>query len=141
MSDKGKIRKFPLSQNTGSPVFGLGILTDEPDYRLCWLLNQNFPWDLARAEDIPVTAKNSPIPQSYACFVSKSGHQPVIKLISNRSAEGLWLTLFRQVDFLLVVSGQDPSGPFLDDLKAALSIKIPQIRGLFKVSLPSFCYL
>ena len=141
MSDKEKIRRFPLSQNTGSAVFGLGILTDEPDYRLCWLLNQKFPWDLARADDISVTDKSSPIPQSYTCFVGNSRQDTTVRLISNRSKEGQWLTIFQQVDFLLVVSMPDPAGDFLDELKGALSTKIPQIRGLFKVLLPSFCYL
>ena len=136
-----KIRKFPLSPDTSLPVYGLGLLTDEPDYRLCWLLNQNYPWDLVRSDDIIITDKNSPVPQSYTCFISNSGHQPEIRLIGNRSKEGVWLTIFRQVDFLLVVSLPDPDGHFLDELKGALSIKIPQIRGLFKVSLPSFCYL
>lgn len=136
-----KIRKFPLSLNTASPIYGVGLLTDEPDYRLCWLLNQNYPWNLVRSDDILINDKNSSIPQSYAFFVSHSGHQPAIKLIANRSKEGLWLTVFRQVNFLLVVSDQDPAGQYLDELKSSIGTKIPQIRGLFKVPLPSFCYL
>ncbi|TSA38319.1 MAG: hypothetical protein D4R64_03350 [Porphyromonadaceae bacterium] len=136
-----KIRRFALSLNTSSPVYGLGLLTDEPDYRLCWLLNQNYSWDLVRSDDILITDKNSSIPQSYACFESNANHQPAIKLIGNRSKEGLWLTVFQQVDFLLVVSVQDPAGQYLDELKSTIGTKIPQIRGLFKVPLPSFCYL
>lgn len=136
-----KIRKFPLSLNTNLPVYGLGLLTDEPDYRLCWLLNQNYSWDLVRSDDILINDKNSSVPQSYACFVSHSSHQPAIKLIANRSKEGLWLTVFQQVDFLLVVSDQDPAGQYLNELKSVIGTKIPQIRGLFKVPLPSFCYL
>ena len=136
-----KTRRFPLSQSSGSPVHGLGLLTDEPEYRLCWLLNQSYPWELVRSDNISVQEKNSPIPQSYSCFESQSSHLPAIKLISNRSKEGFWLTEFRQVDFLLVASTQDPSDPFIDDLKLTLSTKVPQIRGLFKLPLPSFCYL
>lgn len=136
-----KIRRFPLTAGTGGPVFGLGLLTDESDYRLCWLINQNFSWDLSRSEDITVIDKGSPVSQSFSCFESRPGYQPAIKLISNRSKEGLWLTAFRQIDFILVVSAQDPSLQDLEGLKSTLSAKIPQIRGLFKVPLPSFCYL
>ena len=136
-----RIRRFPLLPLTSPPVYGLGLLTDEPDYRLCWLLNQNFPWELVRSGDIFVQDKNSPIPQSFACFKSNSSYQPEIRLIGNRSKEGLWLTVFRQVNFLLVASVQDPEGQYLDELKSNIGTKIPQIRGLFKVPLPSFCYL
>jgi hypothetical protein len=136
-----KIRKFPLPANSSEPVYGLGLLTDEPDYRVCWLLNHHFNFELVRTEDISVTDKNSPDIQSYTCFESISGHQPSVKLIANRSKAGLWLTVFRQVDFLLAVSGQDPAGQYLDELKSSLASKIPQIRGLFRVPLPSFCYL
>lgn len=136
-----KIRRFPLTLNSSSPVYGLGLLTDEPDYRLCWLLNQHYPWELARAADVVVNEKNSPVSQSYVCFESTSGHLPQVKLISNRSNEGTWLTIFKQVDFLLVASAGEPAEQFVDDLKSSLGTKIPQIRGLFKVPLPSFCYL
>jgi hypothetical protein len=136
-----KIRRFPLSQHAGSPAYGIGLLTDEPDYRLCWLLNQAYPWDLIRSDDLITHDKNSPLPQSYACFESNSSHQPAIRLIGNRSQEGMWLTVFRQVNFLLAVSDQDSGGQYLDELKSTIGVKIPQIRGVFKVPLPSFCYL
>ncbi len=135
-----KIRKFSLSQNTSSPVYGLGLLTDEPGYRICWLLNQQFPWKLAKSDDIQVNAKESPVIQLYECFES-IGKQNAVKLIANRSKEGQWLTIFRQVDFLLIISSTDTAMVNLDDLKNSLATKVPQIRGLFKVPLPSFCYL
>ncbi len=136
-----KIRKFSLSQNPGSPVYGLGLLTDEPGYKLCWLLNQNFPWNLVLADDISATGKESPVTQFYPCFESTTSFPPSVKLIGNRSNEGQWLTIFHQIDFLLYIpsAGQDSS--YLDDLKSSIATKVPQIRGLFKVPLPSFCYL
>lgn len=136
-----RIRRYSLSPHAGSPVYGLGLLTDEPDYRLCWMLNQHFFWNLVKSDDILVTSKDSPVTQSFSCFDSQSGQQPAIRLIGNRSKEGQWLTIFRQVDFLLMVSAGNPADAFLDELKSSLGTKIPQIRGLFKVPLPSFCYL
>ena len=136
-----KIRKFSLSQNSGLPVYGLGLLTDEPGYRLCWLLNQNYPWNLASANDISVAGKESPVTQLFPCYESTSGIQPSVKLIGNRSKEGQWLTIFRQVDFLLYIPAAAEDAQYLEDLKTSLTTKVPQIRGLFKVPLPSFCYL
>jgi len=136
-----KVRKFPLQPNAGDPVFGLGFLSDERDYRLCWLLNQHFPWILVRSDDMVYVDKKSPIAQSYPCFSSSYGQLPEIRIIGNRSKEGTWLTDYHQVDFLLAASVQDPSGLFLDELKSSIGTKIPQIRGLFKLPLPSFCYL
>jgi len=136
-----RIRRFHLASNTRSPVYGLGLLTDEPDYRLCWLLNQNFLWNLVRSADFLVPDKSRPISQSYACFENDSDHHPAIRLIANRSKEGLWLTVYRQVDFLLVVSVNEPAPVSLDEIKSSISAKVPQIRALFTVPLPSFCYL
>ncbi|MCX6225180.1 MAG: hypothetical protein NTV01_10615 [Bacteroidia bacterium] len=51
------------------------------------------------------------------------------------------MTAYRQVDFLLAVSVQDQGDQYLDELKNTIGTKIRQIRGLFKVPLPSFCYL
>ncbi len=136
-----KIRRYPLSLNTDSPVYGLGLLTDEPGYRLCWLINHTFSWNLAKTSDLIVPDKGSPVPQLYARFESGGDQLPAIKLISNRSQEGIWLTVFQQLDFILVISGPDNGEQFLEELKSSLTTKIPQIRGLFKVPLPSFCYL
>ena len=136
-----KIRKFSLSQNTSSPVYGLGFLTDEPGYKICWLLNQNFPWNLVKSEDILVTGKDSPIAQAYPCFESTAGLHHSVKLIGNRSKEGQWLTIFKQVDFLLYIPAAGEDTGYLENLKTTLTAKVPQIRGLFKVPLPSFCYL
>jgi hypothetical protein len=136
-----KIKRYTLSQSPGKPVYGLGLLTEEPDYRLCWLLNQCFSWTLVRRDDILVADKNSPVTQSYASYEGRNSANGIVRIISNRSKEGLWLTLFKQVDFLLIVSGQDDSEQMLDDLKKSLVSDIHQIRGVFKVPLPSFCYL
>lgn len=136
-----KIRKFPLSIRINHPACGLGILTEEPDYRISWLLNQNFPWDLMRSDDILVMDKKSSVQQAYSSYVSNYNYHPGIRLISNRSGEGYWLTEFRQVDFLLAISPQDPAGQYIDDVKIIINTKIHQIRGLFNIALPSFCYL
>ena len=136
-----KIRKFSLSENTSSPVYGIGILTDEPGYKLCWLLNQHFPWNLVKSEDILVAGKESPITQTYSGFESTASLHPSVKLIGNRSKEGQWLTIFRQVDFLLYIPAAGQDTGYLENLKTSIATKVPQIRGLFKVPLPSFCYL
>jgi hypothetical protein len=136
-----KIRRYPLSVDSRPPVYGLGILTDEPGYRLCWLLNQTCPWELAMTEDLSVTMKNSSVPQNFACFKSNPASADTVMLISNRSKEGVWLTAFEQVDFFLITSSRAAADQHLESIRSTLSSKIPQIRGLFKVPLPSFCYL
>jgi len=136
-----KIKKYPLTKPPGFPENGLGLLTDEPGYRLSWLINQNYNWNLEKSADLIITKTKSPVMQSFDCYESHSGFTPAIRLLSNRSNEGLWLTSFEQVDFLLLISDPDPTETFLHELKSTLGTKIPQIRGLFKLPLPSFCYL
>jgi hypothetical protein len=136
-----KIKRYVLSQSPGKPIYGLGLLTDEPDYRLCWLLNQCFSWTLVRCDDIVVADKISPVTQSYPNYEGRNSSNGTVRVISNRSREGLWLTLFKQVDFLLIVSEQDDPDQLLDQIRKTIGSDIRQIRGVFKVPLPSFCYL
>jgi len=136
-----KVRKFPLPANPDSSGYGLGILTDECDYRVCWLLNQTFHWNLTKTDDLLITLRNNPVAQSFSCFVNPADQLLTVKLISNHSHEGIWLTEPKQIDFLLIITGQATADTSTHELKATITSKIPQIRGLFNLPLTSFCYL
>lgn len=125
-------RKFSLRE-TGSPdIRCIGLLTDEPDYRVCWLLNHRYNLKLRRCSDLILTVAKAPVPQSFACFASSgdAGDTP-FKLISNRSNEGVWLTGHPQINFLFLSLLPGDHEGILADLRRHGTDHIPQIRGVF----------
>ncbi|MFH0760295.1 MAG: IPExxxVDY family protein [Bacteroidota bacterium] len=131
MAPKGK---FALDE-TGSPDINcIGLLTDEPDYRVCWLLNHRYNLGLQRCEDLILTISKAPIPQSFTCFMaSDNNDNTLFKLISNRSNEGIWLTSFPQINFLLLSLVPGDKNGIVADLRQQGTGHIPEIRGIFEL--------
>jgi len=125
-------QKFPLKE-TGSPdIQCIGLLTDEPDYRVCWLLNRRYNLGLQRCEDLILTVARAPIAQSFTCFASAGNTDNTLyKLISNRSNEGLWLTGFPQINFLFLSLIPGDKNGIMANLRQQGTCHIPEIRGIF----------
>ena len=131
-------KKYPLLDHPSDTLFALGIVTDEPDYRLCWLLNQWGNLGLSRSEDILAYPANSPSAQAYSCFMSSgTEHYQTIRLISNKSSEGIWLTSFKQVNYLLLVDCKADYPISQSDFRSLLTKLVPQIRGIFEIPVTS----
>ena len=125
-------RKY-LLQDSKPPVNRcLGLRTDAPDYRVCWLLNQHYHLALVRSADLVINLSKKPTPQAFTCFLaSDSQGNPRFRLISNQSHEGAWLTRYPQVDYLFLASSQkDPSG-ILSDIRERGKELFPEFLGIF----------
>ncbi len=130
----GKPHKYSLADHSPHDVLGFGILTDEADYRLCWLINQSLGLALTRVADLSVSTKHSPLPQSFTCFeLKESAGKTLCRLVSNRSKEGFHLTEHRTLDYIILFHVTDDPAVLSGDLKRALAGIIPQIRGLFEL--------
>ncbi len=130
--DMSAKQKFPLRDTISQDVQCIGLLTDEPDYRLCWLLNQTYNLGLQRCEDLSLTIAKAPLPQSFSCFISSGNTAGALfKLISNRSNEGLWLTRFPQINFLLLSLRPGDIRGIMTSLRQKGAGSIPEIRGVF----------
>lgn len=132
--DMSAKRKFPLKE-TGSPdIICIGLLTDEPDYRVCWLLNRRYNLGLQRSGDLVLTIARAPVPQSFTCFTSTGNTgNALFKLISNRSNEGLWLTGFPQINFLFLSLIPGDKNDIMANLRQHGTGHIPEIRGIFDI--------
>lgn len=88
--------------------FGLiGISSHVKDYRLCWELNQLLTFDLVKTEDI-VNRQRSEASFTHYCFEDDENHIR-FHLIGNKSAEGVFSTEFREVDYFLLIIGDHHS--------------------------------
>lgn len=84
----------------------IGISSHENDYRLSWALNTALKINLAKKENLQVANKKHSEFQEFSLFAHQggTGYQQY-NLISNRCDNGFLLEEFKNIDFLLQVSG------------------------------------
>jgi len=85
---------------------------------------------LTRQADWQIAVKNQPITQHFAVYESIAAAEQRILLVSNRSAEGIWLSPARHIRYLLILQGTF-TADFISRLTGHLKAWQPQIRGIY----------
>ncbi len=122
-------KKFKLDVSDKMPIGLIGILSDENDLKLSWLLNKNLQVNLSRDEDLNWLSRELPNPLAFPVYsdpVSKFGP---LRLLKNRTLEGLWIKGFKQVDYLFLLmkkTSREEYEGLLDKIQ-----KISGIRGVY----------
>jgi hypothetical protein len=84
----------------------LGLVSDEPDYRLCWLLNRHTGCDFTRQDDLELYHKKQDRNQHFPLFLHEDPDTFVhYRIIRNRVEEGFFLEELKNLDFLLHIQG------------------------------------
>ena len=96
-------KKFKLNFNDKTPLRLIGILTDENDLKLSWLLNKNIPLNLARDKDLNWLSKRLPNSLTFPVYSDQDSKYGPIRLLKNKTLEGLWIKGYEQVDYLFVI--------------------------------------
>lgn len=93
----------------------IGISSYENDYRLCWDLNNCLNSDLQRIENLEVldnkTNKLQKFPVFY--FEDENKHRG-LRLIGNRCEDGFLIGEWKNIDYLLKISGEIKSKDLLE---------------------------
>jgi len=85
----------------------LGIVSDEPDYKLCWLLNSELNASFTREEDIHLFSKKMGEEQQIRLFLHEDEKQMITyRVIANRANTGYYLPDLKQIDYLLHIQGE-----------------------------------
>ena len=85
----------------------LGIVSYELDYRLSWEINKELMMDFVRIDDHCVRHKRSGQDQYFTCFVYDDENTYLhYKLLSNRSDKGYLLEELKNIDYIVVVTGE-----------------------------------
>ena len=122
-------KKFRLDVSSNNPMTLLGILTDENDLKLSWMLNQELNISLSRDEDMNWLSRELPNPLSLPVYSDMDSSIGPVRLIKNKSVEGLWIKGYKQVDYLIMILGE-----ILPDNQKALMGKLQSmdiIRGAY----------
>lgn len=85
----------------------LGIVSDEPDYKMCWLLNQVLHTGFTREEDLVLFNKKLGEEQEISLFTHEDEQRmATYRIIVNRANNGHYLAELKQIDFFLHIQGE-----------------------------------
>lgn len=100
-------KKFKLDLGGKSQSWLLGILTDETDFKLSWLINQSLQIKLSRDEDLTWLSNSLPNPLAFPVYADLTSKFGPVRLLKNRTLEGLWIKGYKQVDYLFIVMNKE----------------------------------
>jgi hypothetical protein len=127
-------KKHTLSVSIEEDYCLLGISTDEPDYKLCWLINNRLKTDFVKVKDLELFHKKQQAEQSFPMFLFEDENAMLTyRLIGNKTENGYYLSDIRNIDFVLYIQGELVRED-LDTLVAALNT-IPSVRMCVPVHL------
>ncbi len=112
----------------------LGIASDEPDYKLCWLINQQMDTSFSRVDDLVVFNSKLNEQQEVALFVYHDENKMVTyRMLSNRLSTGYFLSDLKNIDYVLHIQGDIVT----NEIDAFISrvIKTPGVRMCVPVNL------
>ncbi|MEX2428565.1 MAG: IPExxxVDY family protein, partial [Bacteroidales bacterium] len=112
----------------------LGIASDEPDYKLCWLINQQLGTSFIKGDDLVVFNSKINQQQEVSLFAYYDENKMVTyRLISNRPSSGYFLSDLKNIDYVLHIQGDVVTNE-IDELIGSI-IKTEGIRLCVPVDL------
>lgn len=115
----------------------LGISTDEPDYKLCWLINDRLRMTFVKTDNLSVFHKKLGEEQEFSLFhYEDENAMQVYRMIGNRSETGYFISKLKNIDFLLHIQGDlvnDDISALVANLNALDSIRMCVPVDLSKV--------
>ena len=85
----------------------LGVVADEPDYKLCWMINQALDMNFEKQEDLQLYHRKRNEEQVFSLF---SYYDPdaliTYRIIRNKSENGYFLDELKNIDYLIHIQGE-----------------------------------
>lgn len=127
-------KKHKLSVSIDEDFCLLGIVSDEPDYKLCWLVNQQTGTTFSRADDIKIFSKKLNEEQQVSLFIHyNEKRMQTFRLIVNRTSAGYFLPELKNIDYFVHIQGEIVHDD-IDEVIRSVN-KIPAVRMCVPVDL------
>jgi len=122
-------KKHKLSVSLDEDFGLLGIASDEPDYKLCWLINDRLQTSFVKIDDLILFNRKAELEQLFSIFLySDENTMMTYRLIRNRSENGFFIPELKNIDYVLHIQGEITT----DDLDKL-------IKNMGRVSSIRFC--
>jgi hypothetical protein len=85
----------------------LGVVADEPDYKLCWMINQALDLAFEKLDDLKLFHRKLKVEQLFSIFLYEDEDALVTyRIIKNRSEQGYYMDELKNLDYLVHIQGE-----------------------------------
>jgi len=106
----------------------LGVLTDDPDYKLCWRINQSLDTNFEKLDDLKLFHRKLDDVQLFSMFEYDDEEAMLTyRIIKNRSDQGYYLDEVKNIDFLVHIQGEvneEHINRFMQSLSVLSSVRM-----------------
>lgn len=100
------VKKHKLEMAIEEDYCLLGLVSDEPDYRLCWRINQQLGMDFKKTNDLTLLHRKLQLEQQFSIFVYEEEETMITyRIIKNRAELGFFLDELKNLDYLIHIQG------------------------------------
>ena len=101
------VKKHKLDMAIEEDYCLLGVVSDEPDYKLCWLINQSLGTNFEKQDDLRLYHKKRNEDQEFSHFLFEDEEAMItFRIIKNRSDNGYYLEELKNLDYLIHIQGE-----------------------------------
>ena len=100
-------KRHKLSVSIDEDYCVLGILSDEPDYKLAWILNDKLSTSFVKTDDLSIYNKKQDSQQEHSLFHFEDESAMLsYRIIRNASDSFYFLNDLKHIDFVLHIQGE-----------------------------------
>jgi hypothetical protein len=101
------IKKHKLELAIEEDFCLLGVVTDEPDYKLCWMINQSLDMNFEKQEELRLYHRKMQDEQIFSLFAYHDENALItFRIIKNRTENGYFLDELKNIDYLIHIQGE-----------------------------------
>jgi len=85
----------------------LSVVTDEPDYKLCWMINHTLDMNFEKQEELQLFHLKLDEEQVFSLFSYHDNDAMIsYRIIRNRAEKGYFLDELKNIDYLIHIQGE-----------------------------------
>ena len=85
----------------------LSVVTDEPDYKLCWMINHTLDMNFEKQEELQLFHRKLDEEQVFSLFSYHDNDAMIsYRIIRNRAEKGYFLDELKNIDYLIHIQGE-----------------------------------
>lgn len=85
----------------------LGVVTDEPDYKLCWRINQTLGMNFEKQEELHLYHRKRNVEQEFSYYHYHDNDSLITyRIIKNNSDKGYFMEELKNIDYLIHIQGE-----------------------------------
>jgi hypothetical protein len=101
------VKRHKLEQAMEEDFCLLGLVADEPDYKLCWMINQALDMNFEKQEDLQLYHRKRNEEQVFSIFTFYDPDALITyRIIRNKSENGYFLEELKNIDYLIHIQGE-----------------------------------